>query len=167
MSPKRRTRSNSSRSRPRKNSTTSRDVKILVSYGAGVRAGSLQVSTSGLGRIFKTILLDFKDAPRALELHFVRSSHMKKLNHQFRKKNKPTDILSFNGLSRELLGSLVIDIDTAQKQALEYKHSRTREIHELFVHGVLHLLGFDHETPKDAEQMKKKEISVYRKSKVL
>ncbi|MDB5038515.1 MAG: metalloprotease, partial [Bacteriovoracaceae bacterium] len=52
-----------------------------------------------------------------------------------------------------LLGSIVIDVDTANSQAVEFKHSLEREIYDLFIHGVLHLLGFDHQTKSEALQM--------------
>lgn len=78
---------------------------------------------------------------------------MRKYHSKFRHKDKATDILSFGSSSPALLGSLLIDVQTAARQAKAYKHSVSRELKELFVHGVLHLLGFDHETPRDAKQM--------------
>jgi probable rRNA maturation factor len=84
---------------------------------------------------------------------------MKKLNFKYRGRNATTDILSFSSATRGLLGSLVIDLDTAKEQAKEYKHSLDQEIVELFIHGVLHLLGFDHEKVKDAKIMARYETS--------
>lgn len=82
---------------------------------------------------------------------------MQELNRRFRQKNKPTDVLSFSARDPSLLGSIVIDIDTAKSQAKGFKHSVEREIEDLFVHGVLHLLGLDHQNKKDADRMKQYE----------
>lgn len=88
-----------------------------------------------------------------IELHFVRSPRMKELNQLYRGKNKPTDILSFASDKPPLFGSLVIDVDTAKRQAKEFGHPIKKEIEELFIHGVLHLFGFDHERADEAEIM--------------
>jgi probable rRNA maturation factor len=79
---------------------------------------------------------------------------MTELNRRFRQKNKTTDVLSFSTRDAHLLGSIVIDIETAKAQADDYGHSLEREIHELFIHGALHLLGMDHQTKRDALRMK-------------
>ncbi len=80
------------------------------------------------------------------------------LNNIFRKKNKPTDVLSFNQLyplesSDKSLGDIVISVDTAIKQASEKALPLESELILLFVHGYLHLLGFDHIKIKDAKTM--------------
>jgi probable rRNA maturation factor len=106
-------------------------------------------------RIFEKISFHLKNSPTFVELHLVRSRSMKKLNRQFRGKNKATDVLSFSSQQRNLLGSVVVDVDIAKRQARLYRHSLEREIQELFIHGVLHLLGFDHSTPKEAEVMRR------------
>jgi rRNA maturation RNase YbeY len=108
--------------------------------------------------LFGKILSAERRLPQNLELQFVRSKTMRKLNFQFRGKNKPTDVLSFPSISPTLLGSIVIDCDTATKQAKEFGHSLKQEVFELFIHGILHLLGFDHEKKRDAERMKKEEM---------
>lgn len=98
-----------------------------------------------------------KGRSASVELHFVRSPAMKKMNFKYRGRNQSTDILSFDSFAPGLLGSLVIDLDTAKKQSKEYHHSLDQEITELFIHGVLHLLGFDHETERDAKVMARHE----------
>lgn len=91
---------------------------------------------------------------QTVELLLVDSSQMKKLNYQFRGKNRPTDVLSFESDQRDLLGSIVIDLETAKDQAKDYRHSHAQEVRELFLHGLLHLLGMDHENAADAYMMK-------------
>lgn len=77
---------------------------------------------------------------------------IRRLNRQFRGKNKATDVLSFPalemvaGVMSDLAGDLAISVETARKQAHEQGHSLTVEIKVLMLHGLLHLAGYDHET---------------------
>jgi len=92
---------------------------------------------------------------------------MKKLNHAWRKKNYATDVLSFPApeVFFELgnLGELVICLPVMKKQAREHKHPLEQELDVLLVHGILHLMGFDHELgPKEAKLMQKWENSLLR-----
>lgn len=74
-----------------------------------------------------------------------------RLNREFRGKNYPTDVLSFVGEDSEI----AISFDAALRQATEYGHSAEEELKILMLHGLLHLLGMDHET--DGGQMSKAE----------
>ena len=98
-----------------------------------------------------------------VEVLLVRSQTIRKLNRNFRKKNKATDVLSFPSALPDLLGSIVIDVDTARKQSKEFKHSLRREIFELFAHGLFHLMGYDHETTNEARVMKALELKTEKK----
>ncbi len=83
---------------------------------------------------------------------------IRKLNRQFRGKNKATDVLSFpaEGLGAEgYAGDLAISVPTARKQAAEQGHSLSTEIKVLILHGLLHLSGYDHEA--DEGQMARRE----------
>lgn len=74
---------------------------------------------------------------------------IRKLNRQFRGKNKTTDVLSFpaEGIgAEELAGDLAISVETARKQAIAQGHPLSTEIKVLILHGLLHLAGYDHET---------------------
>ena len=84
---------------------------------------------------------------------------VQELNHQFRGKNKPTNVLSFNGGGDEL-GDIVLAYETIKQEAKEQKKSFTSHTAHLIIHGCLHLLGFDHEADKDAEKMERKEITI-------
>ncbi len=73
---------------------------------------------------------------------------IRKLNHQFRGKNKATDVLSFpaEGIgAEEMAGDLAISVDTARRQAGDQGHALTCELKVLILHGLLHLAGHDHE----------------------
>ncbi len=123
---------------------------IQWSFGSGV---SPLRNRNEFEAQWRRILKKLKRPQRTLELRLVKSSEMKKFNHRFRGKNKPTDVLSFPLDSGPLQGSLLIDVQTARLQAAQYGHSPRREIQELFTHGCLHLLGFDHEKSSQARTM--------------
>jgi probable rRNA maturation factor len=70
---------------------------------------------------------------------------MRELNRKFRRKNKTTDVLTFRG-DGPLLGEIVISVDQARRQAADEKHSVAIEVRYLILHGILHAMGYDHET---------------------
>jgi probable rRNA maturation factor len=82
---------------------------------------------------------------------------IKKLNARFRNKPCPTDVLSFNYHENDFLGEIYISLQRAKIQANRYKVSFMNEIERLFIHGMIHLLGFDHEKPKERKRMEAKE----------
>lgn len=97
-------------------------------------------------------------SPKDVELVFVDSKEMQELNVTHRGQDKSTDVLAFplENIDENLpLGSVVINVDLAKQKAKELGHSYTDELSLLFIHGMLHLLGFDHES--DEGQMREKE----------
>ena len=102
---------------------------------------------------------------------FVSDKKIRELNRQFRGIDKATDVLSFPqdepvgeafplvGPAPRPLGDIVISGDRVRAQAADYGHSQRRELAYLAVHGLLHLLGFDHETEPDRERMRRAEES--------
>ena len=95
-----------------------------------------------------------------VELVFVNDDEMRKINREHRGIDKATDVLSFpyEQVPGGLMGSVVISTDTANRVAGELGHSIECEIALLFLHGVLHILGYDHEI--DGGQMREKEKEV-------
>ena len=100
--------------------------------------------------------------------------YIRQLNRQYRSKDMPTDVLSFamNDHCAEdhepditeapedieiLLGDIVISLETTARQAQEFGHSLERELAYLTVHGMLHLLGYDHEEEEDRAEMRQEE----------
>jgi probable rRNA maturation factor len=84
---------------------------------------------------------------------YVSDAKMKKLNAQYRDKDQTTDVLSFSYLhegSADSLGDVIISVPQAKRQALG---SLRAELCELITHGILHVLGYDHEKPVDAKKM--------------
>lgn len=82
------------------------------------------------------------------------------LNRTYRRKNKPTDVLAFAlregenaHLAGDMLGDVVISIDTARRQAEEHDRSLADEVRFLLAHGILHLVGYDHATKAEERRM--------------
>lgn len=104
----------------------------------------------------------------------VDDEYIHGLNKQYRGKDRPTDVLSF-AMNEQcegehepeitegpdnieiLLGDIVISLETAARQAEEYGHSLERELAYLTVHGMLHLLGYDHEEEEEQKEMRHEE----------
>ena len=95
-----------------------------------------------------------------VELVFVNDDEMRKINHEHRGIDKATDVLSFpyEQVPGGLMGSVVISTDTASRVASELGHSIECEIALLFLHGVLHILGYDHEIDDGQMRGKEKEV---------
>lgn len=84
---------------------------------------------------------------------FLTKKEMQILNNSFRKKNKPTDVLSFQPMETGSIGELVFCPDVLIGQAKKQKHSLSMELSYMFIHGLLHLLDYDHEVSKKEEQI--------------
>ena len=96
-----------------------------------------------------------------IELILVENDEIQKLNKEHRNINKATDVLSFPlefDFPNMPLGSIVISVDFVEEKAKEYNHSFTDELTLLFIHGLLHLLGFDHEVDNGEHRAKEEEL---------
>ncbi len=99
-------------------------------------------------------LLAMIGRPRAeLSVLLCNDTFIADLNRQYRQKDGPTDVLSFAMDDEQVLGDVVISLDTARRQADTLGHSLDDELRVLLVHGCLHLLGHDHEAPGDDARM--------------
>ncbi len=100
-----------------------------------------------------------------LSLLLVDDAEIARLNSLYLNRTGPTNVISFpqnegedSGLNPEILGDVVISVDTAQREAETAGRSLDWALDRLMVHGVLHLVGYDHESPEaDAEAMEAKE----------
>lgn len=92
-----------------------------------------------------------------IELIFCDDKYIQNLNKTYRNINKPTDVLSFplSNIPHVPLGNITINVNAAKNMSEKLNHSFEDEIALLFIHGLLHLLGFDHEN--DEGQMREKE----------
>lgn len=104
----------------------------------------------------------YKNRDKEICLSFCLEDEIQELNKNFLNKDKVTDVLSFNsvdplipleGNDLKPLGDIIICTKQAARQAEDYGFSLRRELIFLFIHGVLHLLGYDHETEAEAEEM--------------
>ena len=105
---------------------------------------------------------------RDIELIIVDNSEIKKINSEFRNIDKATDVLSFpitsSGIDDEILnqnmplGSIIISQDFIKDKAENFKHSLEDEFKLLFIHGLLHLVGFDHEIDNGEMREEEKKI---------
>jgi probable rRNA maturation factor len=100
-----------------------------------------------------------------VSLAVVAPKTIQRLNKTYRRKNKVTDVLSFTGSEaikdeEDYLGEIIICYEKVKAQALAAKHSEAQEFVTLFIHGLLHLLGFDHEIDSDAVVMEKLEKKI-------
>jgi pyridoxine 5-phosphate synthase len=120
------------------------------------------------------LLLDLTgNAEAELSVLLVDDLRMGELNRSWRHKDGPTNVLAFSlcegedlVMARNLLGDIVISIDTAAKEAAAAKNSLHQRLDILLVHGYLHLIGFDHEkSAADAERMAKKEREILQQLK--
>lgn len=111
-------------------------------------------------------LLDALDEPTSsLSLLLVGDAQIRALNEQHRGKDRATDVLSFplepaasgDTAPERLLGDVVISVDTARRQAEHYDAPLQSEINRLLIHGLLHVLGHDHEEPSERARMEQQE----------
>lgn len=112
-----------------------------------------------------------------VDVTIVDDEEIHALNREYRGMDKPTDVLSFaldedcededepeliDGPEEHLFGDIIISAETALRQAEEYGHGLEREMTYLAVHGMFHLLGYDHMTEEDKAEMRAKEEEALR-----
>lgn len=106
-----------------------------------------------LERLASSLVPSLSGAPegeeRSLGVRFTGDREMRRVNREFRGKDKTTDVLSFPG-EEEHVGDILISVPTARRQAAEAGHPVERELQVLLLHGLLHCMGYDHETDDGA-----------------
>ena len=112
----------------------------------------------------KTINNEF---PKKISVTFLLTSNekIKELNFKFRNKNKPTNVLSFpmqlTYLDSFFLGDIALSNQTLIKEAIEQKIAKYDYLCKITIHGMLHLMGYDHKTEKQFKEMEKYEKQIY------
>jgi probable rRNA maturation factor len=142
---------------------TNVEVNIEVS-GAAVPRFSRREIAEFVRKVL--IVLRVDDDINEVSIAIVDDDAMRTLNRQFRKKNKTTDVLTFPADASDAdpqahgrpLGDIVISADQARRQAADQRHSLATEVRYLILHGILHALGYDHET--DDGEMNALEVEV-------
>lgn len=131
--------------------------------------------------------LDYEEFPFdiSVEINIVDNEIIREINREHRNMDKPTDVLSFpmvqypapgdysmleedeSNFDPEdgylILGNIVVSADKVREQAIEYNHSELREYSFLIIHSMLHLFGYDHEEPMEAEEMFKKQEEILKR----
>ena len=113
-------------------------------------------------KYLKKCLKEEKVKGAVFNIILTNNSNIKELNNKYRNIDKETDVISFAledeknekfSSNKRVLGDIYISVEKAMSQAKEYNHSLTREISFLAVHGLLHLLGYDHMNKSDEKIM--------------
>ena len=131
-------------------------VRVVVEPGA--RGALTRAQLAALRRLANRMARAAADGGPALEvgLTLTDDATIHGLNRDYRRKNKPTDVLAFamqeggGPVARGLLGDVVISVDTARRQA---KRGLAREVEFLWSHGLCHLLGYDHDDDEEETEM--------------
>lgn len=131
---------------------------------------------AGLERLVKSILVDFGHERAEVGIILTGDDHLQELNCRYRGLDAPTDVLAFSlaasldagepppaGDEIVLLGDVYISLNRAGEQARQVGHSLEYEVALLAVHGMLHLLGYDHDAEEEAKIMKAKEEEILRR----
>ncbi|MBC7075888.1 MAG: rRNA maturation RNase YbeY [Syntrophomonadaceae bacterium] len=134
--------------------------------------------TAGLQEVVTGVVeavADMEKLPANTELSivFADNNFIQELNLSYRGENKPTDVLSFamNEMTDgepefdfpddvNMLGDIIISLEQARAQSEEYGHSLEREVGYLVAHGMLHLLGYNHETSEEKQKMRRREEQI-------
>ena len=125
--------------------------------------------TRKLKKIAQKILELVGQHKAELSVALVGNSEMQTLNERYKKKDSSTDVLAFPvedrlGTEERLLGDVVISVQKAKQQAKQARRSLDEEMMALLIHGVLHLLGYDHErSANEARTMRRLEKRIYRR----
>lgn len=105
----------------------------------------------------------FKNGAFEINILLTTDAAIKKFNHEYRGKNKATNVLSFpqrGAAQTGMLGDIALALQTIKKECREQKKTLENHTVHLVVHGVLHLLGYDHMVAKDAKTMEKLECDI-------
>jgi len=128
------------------------DILISDEVDSGL---DTELFDSAAGVVFSELDVTFDECE--ISLLICTDDEIKGLNGEYRQKDSATDVLSFP-MSEDpydeggMLGDIAISIDTAKRQAEEREIDIKREVAFLFIHGLLHLMGFDHEISEDDEK---------------
>ena len=139
----------------------------MIHYRNAARAKD--VDSRALVASAKRLLAAVGEAQASLSLSLVTDADMRIVNRDHRGKDRPTDVLSFaidgeaapattgSHNPERLLGDVVISVETARRQAADYDATLQEELYRLLIHGLLHVLGHDHERPHERRIMQREE----------
>jgi probable rRNA maturation factor len=143
--------------------------KILMKIQIENKQTKIKIQQRKIRSTVLKILKIMNCANKELSISFVDDNAIKQLNNQYLQRDSSTNVLSFSlqegeyvNINPDILGDIVISAETAQRDAAIGDLSLSEEIDFLIIHGVLHLLGFNHENTTKAQttimQMKEREL---------
>ena len=132
------------------------------------RQRSVTVDKRAVRRLVTAIIADHSSEDSDVAVVFVRDDAIRRLNAQYRGADRPTDVLAFampepaarrdgDAEPETVLGDVVVSVDRAAVQARRFARTLDHEILKLVAHGVLHLLGYDHEAEGERRTMRRLE----------
>ena len=116
------------------------------------RQRRVPVAVKPLRDFYERVRQELRFPPESVTVQLISDGEMTRLNHTYRKKSGPTDVLSFPAtrakprLDAEYVGDIAISPETARRNARRYSRALQDEMRILILHGMIHLAGFDHET---------------------
>jgi len=121
-----------------------------------------------LNSVFLMICDEEKLSDCSINLKILDDKEMKDLNNRFTKKNLSTDVLSFTNedISKEItgnLGDIAINYEYVERESKEFNKTFDNHMIHILIHGIYHILGFDHQNDKTADIMENKEILLLKK----
>ena len=125
------------------------------------RQRRIRVNREGLGRFARELAKAARIPPESFAAVLVSDRRMRDLNRRFRNRAVATDVLSFPLHEGAYMGDVIISVETARRQARRLGHGLQQELQLLLLHGVLHLMGYDHET--DNGRMTRRESALRRR----
>ena len=139
-----------------------------------INATQSEIDLSVVRRAAFLTMSAHKSVDYELSILITNDVHITELNRNYRGIGSPTDVLAFPMLEDDenslidskVLGDVVISLETAKRQAATKKQSLEDEIAFLTIHGVLHLLGYDHHTPEQAKEMFDTQDAILRQMQV-
>lgn len=135
----------------------------MLILGARLLRDDKKPSITNARRVFRA----FNGGVLDVGVTFVHDIEMRALNKFWRKKDEPTDVLSFPLDEEGLWGDLVISVDTARRQARAHEHDLATEVAVLVAHGLVHLAGLDHErNDAEAREMRAAEQTLLASAKI-
>lgn len=118
---------------------------------------SFKTLTTDVRKAVRMVVKDYDVEDAVITLKFATDEEVEALNHLYRGKKKPTNVLSFPN-DEPPLGDIIFAYETIKAEAKQQKKTFRAHTLHLVVHGVLHLLGMDHESKSDAKEMEALEI---------
>lgn len=116
-----------------------------------------EIKRRRLRQKIKTVLKDLGCDKKEISILFTDDKKIAELNKRYLKRDGPTNVMSFPIMERGILGDIVISVDTAKRETEKTGETLEEALLRLFIHGLLHLLGYDHERSEEEEKKMQKE----------